>query len=175
METMRFYGNCPFGIAVVHGGPGVPGEMAPVARELSTARGVLEPLQTATSLEGQMSELATSLRAMGDIPVVLIGWSWGAWVGYICAAEYPALVTKLILFGSGPFESRYATDIMDTCPVVAIHGDYDPHPAGGVIEPLSRTVKDFSFHLLASCGHQPRAERRARDRFFAILARELDT
>ncbi|WP_243684767.1 hypothetical protein [Methanosarcina barkeri] len=31
------------------------------------------------------------------------------------------------------------------CPVVAIHGDYDPHPFEGVKEPLSRTLKDFKF------------------------------
>jgi len=42
-----------------------------------------------------------------------------------------------------------------TCPVVAIHGDYDPHPAEGVREPLSKTIKDFRFVLLEKCGHKP--------------------
>ena len=36
------------------------------------------------------------------------------------------------------------------CPVVAIHGAYDPHPAAGVREPLSRVLKDFRFILLAT-------------------------
>jgi pimeloyl-ACP methyl ester carboxylesterase len=59
------------------------------------------------------------------------------------------------------------------CPVVAIHGDYDPHPAEGVREPLSRVVKDFRFILLEKCGHLPWTERQARDAFFRILREEL--
>ena len=55
------------------------------------------------------------------------------------------------------------------CPVVAIHGDYDPHPAAGVKEPLSRVLKDFRFVLLAKCGHYPWRERRARDEFYSVL------
>lgn len=33
------------------------------------------------------------------------------------------------------------------CPVIAIHGDYDPHPADGVKIPLTRVVKNFRFIL----------------------------
>ena len=33
------------------------------------------------------------------------------------------------------------------CPVVAIHGDYDPHDYLGVKEPLSRILVDFSNSL----------------------------
>ncbi len=36
------------------------------------------------------------------------------------------------------------------CPVIAIHGDRDPHPAAGVREPLSRVLADFRFVLLLS-------------------------
>lgn len=52
MKNLRTYGNPPFSIVVIHGGPGAPGEMAPIARELSALEGVLEPLQTAVTLEG---------------------------------------------------------------------------------------------------------------------------
>ena len=45
MKNLRVYGNRPYGIAVIHGGPGAMGAMAPVARELAAIRGVLEPLQ----------------------------------------------------------------------------------------------------------------------------------
>jgi pimeloyl-ACP methyl ester carboxylesterase len=45
------------------------------------------------------------------------------------------------------------------CPVVAIHGDYDPHPADGVRIPLSNVLKDFRFILLGKCGHVPWFER----------------
>jgi hypothetical protein len=59
MKNQRVYGKAPYRVAVIHGGPGAPGEMAPVARELSVMRGVLEPLQIMTTIEGQVEELAT--------------------------------------------------------------------------------------------------------------------
>jgi pimeloyl-ACP methyl ester carboxylesterase len=59
------------------------------------------------------------------------------------------------------------------CPVVAIHGDYDPHLAEGVREPLSRVLKDFRFILLEKCGHEPWIERYARDRFYEVLKEEI--
>jgi pimeloyl-ACP methyl ester carboxylesterase len=58
------------------------------------------------------------------------------------------------------------------CPVVAIHGDHDPHPSEGVARPLAAVVKDFRFILLDRCGHLPWIERYARDRFYAVLRAE---
>jgi len=55
------------------------------------------------------------------------------------------------------------------CPVIAIHGDHDPHPAEGVLRPLSRVLVDFRFFLLKKCGHTPWKERWARDAFFNLL------
>jgi pimeloyl-ACP methyl ester carboxylesterase len=60
-----------------------------------------------------------------------------------------------------------------TVPVVAIHGDYDSHPAEGVEKPLSAILKDFHFILLEKCGHKPWIERQARERFYTILEGEL--
>jgi pimeloyl-ACP methyl ester carboxylesterase len=259
MQNLRKHGKAPFNMAVIHGGPGAPGEMAPVARELSSSGGVLEPLQTKTTVEGQIQELKDILQRSGSRPAILIGWSWGAWLSFIFAAQYPAFVKKLILVGSGPYEEKYALDIMEIrlsrlsqeekeevlslveildnpsiddkntamarfgdliskadsyaplahkneilecrydvyhkvwdqaselrisgkllefgrniqCPVVAIHGDYDPHPAEGVKGPLSRILKDFRFILLEKCGHQPWIERYAKDRFYDILKSEV--
>ena len=51
--------------------------------------------------------------------------------------------------------------------------DYDPHPAEGVRAPLSRTVANFRFVLLADCGHTPWHERRAREEFYRVLEQEL--
>jgi pimeloyl-ACP methyl ester carboxylesterase len=59
------------------------------------------------------------------------------------------------------------------CPVVAIHGDYDPHPPEGIKRSLSQTISDFRFILLKSCGHEPWNERNARDKFYEILRGEL--
>ncbi|MBI4286081.1 MAG: alpha/beta hydrolase [Chloroflexi bacterium] len=259
MSNLRTYGNPPFRIAVLHGGPGAPGEMAPVARELAAIGGVLEPLQTAQSIEGQVAELHTVLAESGNPPVTLIGWSWGAMLGFIFAAQHPSLVSKLILVSSGVYEEKYAENIMPTrlgrlsegeraevqsllqaldnpaaedkntlmarlgriiakadsydplpdsgeapecnydtyqcvwqqatalrksgellalgkkirCPVVAIHGDYDPHPFDGVKVPLSGVLKDFRFILLRKCGHCPWRERQARGEFYRILEEEI--
>jgi len=60
-----------------------------------------------------------------------------------------------------------------TCPVVAIHGDYDPHPYLGVKEPLSQVLSDVEFILLKKCGHKPWNERFARDQFYKVLRRYL--
>ncbi len=259
-ENPRKYGQGPYGIAVVHGGPGAPGYMAPVARELAKERGVLEPLQTATSLQGQVQELREALERHAEVPVTLIGSSWGAMLSFILAALYPDMVKKLILVGSTVFEEKYAAGIEATrlsrlseherkevrslieslddptikekdtlfarlgdlftkadayspltldlelvgsqyqlfrsvwkdaarlrrsgalldlanhigCPVVAIHGDYDPQPLEGVQKPLAATLKRFKIILLKDCGHIPWIESRAREQFFQILREELE-
>jgi pimeloyl-ACP methyl ester carboxylesterase len=258
MERIRTHGTPPYKVAVVHGGPGAGGEMAPVARQLARHRGVLEPIQTATSLDGQTKELQTVLESHGDPPIVLVGFSWGAWLSFILAARYPAIVEKLILVGSGPFEEKYVAQLRETrmrrlseeereafdaavaalenpatadkdahlaqlgalvrqtdvydpvesrtaeadrigpsgdvfhavwqeasglrrrgellalgrkieCPVIAIHGEYDPHPAEGVRKPLALVLERFRFVLLEHCGHKPWIERQARAPFFGVL------
>ena len=60
-----------------------------------------------------------------------------------------------------------------TCPVTAIHGDYDPHPVNGVSEPLGKTLKNFRFILLKKCGHYPWLEKQASEKFFEILKDEI--
>jgi pimeloyl-ACP methyl ester carboxylesterase len=111
MKNLRTYGKKPYTVAVIHGGPGAPGEVAPVCRELSSLVGVLEPLQTKNFLEGQVAELYAVLQDNAHLPVTLIGHSWGAMLSFIFAARYPTLVKKLILVGSGPFEQKYADNI----------------------------------------------------------------
>jgi pimeloyl-ACP methyl ester carboxylesterase len=199
------------------------------------------------------------IETNGENPLCLIGFSWGAWLSFMVAAHYPALVQKLILIGSGAFQEKYAANIVAerltrlseaerievleltekinkggnadkdnlmlrfgglfakadayaplphdnevyefseeinrvvwaearemrvsgellslgkqiTCPVVAIHGEYDPHLAEGVREPLARVLKDFKFILLEKCGHEPWIEKYARDQFYEILKNEL--
>jgi pimeloyl-ACP methyl ester carboxylesterase len=250
-------------VAAVHGGPGAAGEMASVARELSSSAGVLEPLQTAATVHGQVEELRAILEDNASLPLTLIGFSWGAWLSCILASFHPELVNKLILVSSGPLDEKYASSVMKTrlrrlrgadrkeaaslyqalcipgpadkdyyetlarftelisradsfdllpdagdevefnmdiyrtvwdeagklrsschlleivrrikCPVAAIHGDYDPHPAAGVKHPLSRAIKDFRFVLLEKCGHYPWRERNARDTFYRILNAEIST
>lgn len=232
--------------------------MAPVARELSSRCGVLEPLQTALSVDGQIAELKNVIEANAATPVMLCGFSWGAWLCFLLAARHPELVKKLILISSGAFTGEYLKSMQETrlsrltederkeiqeltrmledpavsdktqyfkrfgalfsradtydpipdnaeidfrpdiyaavwteaaelrnsgrlleagrqikCPVIAIHGNYDPHPADGVRIPIAAVVRDFNFIELKNCGHKPWAERQARDEFFRVLKHEL--
>ncbi|HSW80932.1 MAG TPA: alpha/beta hydrolase [Candidatus Saccharimonas sp.] len=55
------------------------------------------------------------------------------------------------------------------CPVVAIHGDYDPRPANGIKNVLSKYVPAAQFILLNKCGHYPWYEKQASEEFFARL------
>jgi pimeloyl-ACP methyl ester carboxylesterase len=259
MTPVRKWGHGPYSLAVIHGGPGAPGEVAPVARELSVSRGVLEPFQTAITLDGQVQELRAVLLEHGQVPVTLVGFSWGAFLSWLTAARYPALVKKLVLISCPPFLDEYAASITKTrlvrmkqqdkaeaqdiigklempetpgknallarlgyllsradafdpanigdegfhcqydlfrevweeaaelrrsqvllqmaksirCPVVAIHGDWDPHPAEGVNIPLSKELENFRFVLLEKCGHRPWAERNASEHFYKVLMEEI--
>jgi pimeloyl-ACP methyl ester carboxylesterase len=258
--NFRKYGNKPYGVALLHGGPGADGEMAQVAKELSKHLGVLEPLQTKDTIEGQIEELKSVIEENGRLPINLVGYSWGAWLAYLFAAKYPLLVKKLVLVSSGPFEQEYVKKMEETranrfspqekshleyltksfndpevrdknlvfaqfgelfhriesfdpvetleeknvanleiyqsvwteaaelrrsgellkvgerikCPVIAIHGDYDTHPAEGVEIPLSKILLNFKFVLLKNCGHKPWTERGAKDEFYEALINVLE-
>jgi pimeloyl-ACP methyl ester carboxylesterase len=111
MKNYRTWGKPPYTIAVVHGGPGAPGSVAPVARELSKDMGILEPLQTKDSIDGQIEELVDVLKKYADIPVVLIGHSWGATLSYLTAARFPNIVKKLILIGMPPLSVQDRPDL----------------------------------------------------------------
>jgi len=218
-------------------------------------KGVLEPFQTETTLDGQVQELRSVLVEQGNPPVTLVGFSWGALLSFILAARHPDLVKKLILVSCPPFEAQYAAAITqirmnrlnskgrataqsllarlaapDTanknallaelgtmlakvdaydpanvpeegfhcqydlfqgvwdeacelrekqillqmakeikCPVLAIHGDWDPHPVEGVNEPLAKVLPDFRIVVLEKCGHRPWTERTASEEFYKTL------
>lgn len=77
---------------MLHRGPGASGEMKPVAENLSKDFGILEFLQTEKSVSGQIDELYKQLTFSADVPVILIGYSWGAWLGFLFASRFPNLV-----------------------------------------------------------------------------------
>ncbi len=114
MIPYRTWGEAPYTVALAHGGPGAPGEMGPVARELSATRGIFEPFQASTSVPGQVDELAGQLLEHASLPVVLVGYSWGAMLGLLVAAAHPSSVRRLVLIGSGPLDPTYADGIMAT-------------------------------------------------------------
>jgi pimeloyl-ACP methyl ester carboxylesterase len=211
------------------------------------------------SFKGQVEELAAMLEVYTTAPIVHLGHSYGAFLGYALASAYPHLVKKLILVASAVFDGKYTIMIQPTrlarmsdaqkresalleerllrtqgkekdavflqlasldslvdgydplpfenpfldvsfeiygkvwrevrtlrrsgellaygkkitCPVVALHGTYDPHPFEGVRKPLTSVLKDFRFKLVERCGHYPWIERQAKETFYKILKEEL--
>ncbi|WP_299555451.1 alpha/beta hydrolase [uncultured Tateyamaria sp.] len=249
-QDMRQHGPTPSSVVVLHGGPGGAGEIEPFAQELGRrGHAVLEPFQTERSVDGQVAQLRDQIERYCAPPAVVIGWSWGAWLGCLLAASHPALLRTLILVGSGPFDARYTgaikttkasrltdeervelaalrpqdgdpnqvhrfielNDVSDTfardaspipqvrfdaaihkavwteadamrksgallqalsairCPVVALHGDYDPRPAEGVRLPLQAALPAATFTLLEHCGHKPWQEVHASAPFYRAV------
>lgn len=111
--NVRFYGEKPFKAALIHGGPGAAGDMKIVCETLSKDFGVLEPLQTQKSIEGQLSELKDTLEKHAPSPIVLIGHSWGAMLSFMFASKYPHLVKKLVMVSSGNLEAKYASKMQE--------------------------------------------------------------
>lgn len=252
-KNFRQYGDTSSRLVVLHGGPGGAGEIEPLARELGhKGYAVLEPFQTTHSVGGQVDELRSQIEEHCMPPVDVIGWSWGAWLGCLLAAQHGNLVRKLILVGSGPFEARYSSairttknsrltnkertelkaisltgedavarfielsDVADTyardaspqptvsfdgtihaavwpeadgmrksgalldavsairCPVLAIHGDYDPRPSAGVQLPLQTALPTAQFVQLEKCGHKPWQEINAKDDFYRLVESALN-
>lgn len=259
LGIVNHYGPEAPQIVLVHGGPGAPGELKPICKELGDRNiGCIEPIQTARSLEGQVEELKAQIETHCNIPLCLLGYSWGAMLALLTAAKYPQLASKVILVSSACFDeesaatirktrlSRLSTsecEMLEEClrslndpsgndtvkhveklqsliirsdcynptcssepvtlqtdiykavwpqavelrksgkllqriaaypgPVVAIHGDYDPHPSSGIKIPLENTLSRFSFIELSHCGHIPWIERSAASIFFDLLEREI--
>ncbi len=107
----RKYGQSPFSVVVVHGGPGATGSVKPLCETLGSSVGVLEPFQTEKTVLGQIEELHTLINQHADAPVILIGHSWGAMLGFMVAASYPEKVKKLILVSSGMLEDLHLDDL----------------------------------------------------------------
>lgn len=99
---VRWHGSPPPRAAVVHGGPGAPGSAAGAARLLSGRGAVVEPLQSAGSVDGLVDELAGQLRHVGGGPLAVVGHSWGAMLGYLVAARDPEVVSALVMVASPP-------------------------------------------------------------------------
>lgn len=250
VQDFRQYGQAASRVVLLHGGPGGAGEVEPIAQELGRrGHAVLEPFQTGRSVNAQVDELKSQIDTHCSPPVVLIGWSWGAWLGCLFAARHGALIRNLVLVGCGPFEARFAStirttknsrltneqraelealrtkedgvadiarfielsDVADTysrdaspapavdydtaiqkavwpeaeamrksgslvdalsginCPVLAIHGDYDPRPSEGVRLPLQASLPEAQFVELERCGHKPWQETHAKSDFYRLL------
>lgn len=110
---VRLYGNAPYKIVLVHGGPGAIGSLKGLAQELSERLqvGVLEALQSKYSIEELIEELYSQIQNNCSGKVSLLGHSWGAWLVALFAEKNPELIENLILVGSGPLDDKYVSEI----------------------------------------------------------------
>lgn len=61
-----------------------------------------------------------------------------------------------------------------TCPVLMLHGSYDPHPGALIRDGLLKFIPELEYIELDRCGHAPWIEEHARDRSLSILRPWLD-
>lgn len=259
-NNFRKYGEKPFKIITLHGGPGALGELKELSIELGKIFGVIEYLQTMDSINSLLIDLKKVILSNSDYPLQIVGFSWGAWLGTLFSAANPDLVENLILISSAPFneennreviykkrinrmnkndreiynktikkfnrEEKVDKILMDKffkvihkvdsykffehkdsevnfqinlynkiwneasklrkdgklvkalsqvkCPINVIHGDYDPHPFKGVIDPLRKYNKKYNYTLLNKCGHIPWKEKYAKEKFYSTLIKYLN-
>jgi len=111
LYSYRKHGKAPYKIAFLHGGPGGAGDMYSVAKHLASDFGILEPLQCGLSIQQQIDELHSCFKEQSNEALIVVGFSWGAWLATIFAAKYPDLVKKLIFIGAGAFTEDYIQDM----------------------------------------------------------------
>jgi pimeloyl-ACP methyl ester carboxylesterase len=109
---VRAYGLPGRTVLVLHGGPGAPGYMAPVARGLSAAFRVLEPLQrgrgrTPLTVDRHVTDLHQLVAWLGPgARPAMVGSSWGAMLALAYAARHPDHAGPLVLVGCGTFDRK---------------------------------------------------------------------
>ena len=110
---VRLYGEKPFKIVLVHGGPGAIGSLKTCAVKLNalSGAGVVEALQSKYSIDGLIEELRSQITENCVGKVSLAGHSWGAWLCILLAAKYPDLCERIILIGCPPLTDEYAAEI----------------------------------------------------------------
>jgi pimeloyl-ACP methyl ester carboxylesterase len=107
---VREYGTSGPPVVILHGGPGAPGYMAPVARGLADAFRVFEPFQRSSG--GEPLTVARHVADLHDwvasccegVRPALVGHSWGAMLALAYAAAHPGCTAALVLIGCGTFD-----------------------------------------------------------------------
>ena len=110
---VRLYGNAPYKIVLVHGGPGAIGSLKGFAWELNELSqiGVMEAIQSKYSIDELIEELHHQIKDNCSDKVSLAGHSWGAWLVALFAEKYPELIENIILIGCAPLEDKYVSEI----------------------------------------------------------------
>jgi len=119
--SVRTYGSSGPFLIVLHGGPGAPGYMAPLARKLAGCFQVLEPFQRVSDHESltvslHVSDLHEIVETYcGNSPPAIVGHSWGAMLALAYAAAHPKHARLLALIGCGTFDIDARKQFKKTC------------------------------------------------------------
>jgi len=113
VENYRAYGDSPYNVLTLHGGPGAVGELKGVSQKIGINYGVIEYLQKQSSIKGLKEEMEKIIKSKMDSPVKIVGFSWGAWLALLFTADYSSLVESLILISSAPFDEKYRNSIQE--------------------------------------------------------------
>jgi len=257
----RTHGNRGITVVLLHGGPGAPGSLLPLAEALKEKFRLLEPFQRGSgglplTVQRHAEDFHELVAETCDgLPVAVIGHSWGAMLGLAIAAAYPEDLRSLVLVGCGTFDPASRLEMKKTlearmgdgfaekvqsldrevrdpgermrryvaltgrsysfdpegsweprsfdarafeeswadmlrlqqegvypaafsavrCPVLMIHGNWDPHPGRMTRDLLVRFVPGLQYVELPECGHFPWIEKRAREKFFSVLSGWLES
>jgi len=108
---VRRYGERGPAVVVLHGGPGAPGYMAPVCRELASGFTVIEPLQRCSgqgpvTVRRHLEDLRQVIEMYcREVRPALVGHSWGAMLLLAYAAAYPGTASRIVLIACGTFDT----------------------------------------------------------------------
>ena len=92
-------------MVLLHGGPGAPGAVAPLARMLVDEFRVLEPLQRRSgTVPLTVEQHVADLADVAPTESVLVGCSWGAMLALSYAAAHPDRVRGVVLVGCGTYD-----------------------------------------------------------------------
>jgi len=103
---VRRWGSAGPEVVLLHGGPGAPGGLAALARDLAAGFRVLEPLQRrAGEVPLTVARHVADLAEVAPPRAHVVGHSWGAMLGLSYAARHPERVTSLALVGCGTYDA----------------------------------------------------------------------
>ncbi len=106
---VREYGALGPTVILLHGGPGAPGYLAPLARVLSDAFRVLEPMQRRSggpplTVARHVEDLRGLVASTCTTAPLLVGHSWGAMLALAFGAAHPGIAAAFVLVGCGTFD-----------------------------------------------------------------------
>ncbi len=111
IQIRRYGTSGPKGV-LLHGGPGAPGYMAPVAKRLGEHFRVIEPFQRKgdpvkpMTVARHILDLGGVIEAYcSDEKPILVGHSWGAMLAMAYAAAHPERPASIVLIGCGTFDA----------------------------------------------------------------------